>query len=57
MRVFAVLVAKPFDCLLDLEGALPFPEDHLVGAAPDTEIKALATHRPQLCADQMTRGR
>src|SRR5882757_2515039 len=29
VRALAVLVAQPFDCLLDLDEALPFPEDHL----------------------------
>src|SRR5713226_3870306 len=42
MRALAVLVTQPFDCLLDLDGALPFSENHLAGVAPDAKIKALA---------------
>ena len=29
-----VSVAQPFDCLLDPNGALPFPKDHLADGAP-----------------------
>src|SRR5713226_268467 len=52
MRALAVLVTQPFDCLLDLDGALPFPENHLAGVAPDAKIKALAAHRAKLGAHQ-----
>jgi hypothetical protein len=38
-------MAEPFDCPLDLDGALPFPENPLAGVAPDVEIEALAAHR------------
>src|SRR5713101_3596782 len=52
MRALGVFVTQPLDGCLDLEGALPFPENHLAGVAPDTEIKALATHRAKLGAHQ-----
>jgi hypothetical protein len=52
MRTFAVLVTQPFDCFLDLDGALPFSENHLAGVAPDAKIKALAAHRAKLGAHQ-----
>src|SRR5713101_5700130 len=52
MRALAVLVAQPFDCLLDLDGALPFSENHVAGFATDAKIKALATHRAQLDSHQ-----
>src|SRR5260370_20671502 len=52
MRALAVLVTQPFDCLLDLDGALPFSENHLAGVAPDAKIKALAPHRAKLGAHQ-----
>src|SRR6266851_5339347 len=48
MRVLGVLVAKPLDRLLDLDGALPFSENHLASVAPDAEVKALAAHRTKL---------
>jgi hypothetical protein len=41
-------VPQPIDGLVDLKGALPFPQDHLTGIAPDTEIEALAAHRTKL---------
>src|SRR5271154_1961368 len=50
MRALAVLMAEPFDRFFDLDGALPFPQDHLAGFAPNAEVEALAPHRPQLCA-------
>ena len=34
------------------DGALPFPQDHFTGVAPDAEFEALAPHRPQLYAHQ-----
>jgi hypothetical protein len=41
----AILVTQPLDRFLDLESALPFPENHLTAIAAYTEIKTLATHR------------
>ena len=46
MRALAVLVTQPFDCLLDLDGALPFSQNHFTGIAPDAEFETLAAHRP-----------
>jgi hypothetical protein len=48
VRTIAVLVAQPFDCLFSFDCALPLPEDHLIGSAPDTEVEAFAAHRAKL---------
>ena len=47
-----ILVAEPFDRLLDLDGALPFSEDHFASVALDTEVKPLAVHCAELHAHQ-----
>ena len=52
MSAVRVLVAKPLDRLLDLDGALPFPQNHFTGIAPDAEFEALAAHRAKLYAHQ-----
>ncbi len=52
MSALRVLVPKPPDSLLDLDGALPFPQNHFTGVPPDAEFEALAPHRPQLYAHQ-----
>jgi hypothetical protein len=43
-----VLVAQPFDHLLDIDGSLPFPKDHVAGVGQDPEIETVAAHRPEL---------
>src|SRR5713101_10026754 len=48
MRALGVFVTEPLDGCLDLEGALPFPENHLAGVASDAEVKTLAAHRAEL---------
>jgi hypothetical protein len=52
MRALGVFVTEPLDGCLDLEGALPFSENHLAGVAPDAKIKALAPHRTKMGAHQ-----
>jgi hypothetical protein len=52
VRTFSVLVAQPFDRLLDLDRALPLSENHLAGVAPDANIEDLAAHRAQLDSHQ-----
>jgi hypothetical protein len=47
-----ILVPQPFDRLLDLKGALPFPQDHLTAIALDAEIEAHAAHRTKLLSHQ-----
>jgi hypothetical protein len=42
MRALGVFVTEPVNGRLDLEGALPFPENHLAGVAPDAEVEALS---------------
>src|SRR6266851_9893590 len=52
MRALGVFVTEPLDGCLDLEGALPFPENHLAGVASDAEVKTLAAHRAELYPHQ-----
>ncbi len=46
MSALGVLVSKPLDRPLDLDGALPFSQNHFTGIAPDAEFETLAAHRP-----------
>ena len=39
-------------CPRNLDGGLPFLEDHLVGFAPDADVEAFAAHRAKLNAHQ-----
>jgi len=45
MSAFRVFVAEPLDRLFNLDGVLPFPQNHLAGVALDADIEALAAHR------------
>ena len=52
MSALRVLVAKPLDRLLDLDGALPFLQNHFTGVTPDAEsrsciVKLLLQERPR----------
>jgi hypothetical protein len=46
------LVTKPLDRFHDLNGALPFRENHFAGVVPDPEVEALAAYRAKLHAHQ-----
>ena len=43
MGALGVLVAEPLERFLDLEGALPFPENHFAAVAPHAKVEAPAT--------------
>jgi len=53
-----VFVAQPFDSLLDLDAALPFPKDHLADGALAAEVEALRSPpRPAESAPGVPRSR
>jgi hypothetical protein len=47
MSALGIVVTEPLYSCLDLEGALPFPQNHLAGACL-TDVETFAAHRAQL---------
>src|SRR5216684_4353798 len=52
MSTLGIFVTKPLDGCLDIESALPFPQNHFAGVALDAEVKPLRAHRAELRAYQ-----
>ena len=42
MSAVYVFMTKPLDRLLDVDGTLPFPQNHFTSVAPDAEFEAFA---------------
>ena len=52
VSALGVLVTQPLDGLFDIDGGLPFSQEHLAGVTFDADIEALAAHRAKLDAHQ-----
>ena len=49
MRALGIFVTKPLDGCLDIESALPFPQNHLADVTLNAKVEAFTTHCSQLC--------
>jgi hypothetical protein len=52
MSALGIFVTKPLDGCLDIESALPFPQNHLADVALNAKVEAFTTHCSQLCTHQ-----
>ena len=48
MSALGIFVTKPLDGCLDIDSALPFPQNHLAAVALDTDVETTAAFSAQL---------
>ena len=48
MSALGIFVTKPLEGCLDIESALPFPQNYLAAVALDTDVETTAAYSAQL---------